>query len=897
MLNFLYTIIIYPLVGITEFVFQVGFRVFEKNGPSIIGVSLAVTFLCLPLYLVAEKWQLVELQTINRLKPKINKIKAVFKDDEQYMILSVFYRQNHYHPLYGLRSSLGLLIQIPFFIAAYTYLSNLDSLKGSSFYFIRDLGMPDGLITINGLSINILPIMMTLINCIAGAIYTRNLHTKDRVQIYLTAVVFLILLYKSPSGLVLYWTMNNIFSLIKNIFTLFKKPIRALYITMCAFVLFLDIFLIFFHHGDLYKRFFMILMTLFIPLLPLIIKFYKKLLDTSLKPLDTDQHGKTVLFVLSLCVLCLLLGFVTPSYVINSSPQEFSYIESVNSPFYFLYQSFLQSLGLVIFWPLCIYPLFGKKVKTTFALAAVFLCSAALINTFVFSGKYGEFTGLLNFVDASTIKPSNKYILLNLLVTLGIYAFIIFLVSIQKTKILISFSIIILCSLFGISFAHSVNIKKEFDKYTAIRNTSGGAEAKSIAPIYHLSKDGKNVIVIMLDRAVNGFVPEIFSESPELYEQFSGFTWYPNTLSFNTHTLMGAPPLFGGYEYTPDEINSRSGEPLVKKNNEALLLMPVIFSRNNFTVTVSDPPWANYSWIPDIRIYADYPGIKIQNTIQNYSSLWLSGNNFLEDLQLKSLLLKRNFLWFSLFKSSPVALRYIVYNNGYYWNTDSATFDFNLIIGSYAVLDFLPLLTDTASSDSNAFLLIVNNLTHEPSFLQAPGYVPRMNVTNRGNSKYADVINYPVNAAALKMLGKWLNFLKEKGIYNNTRIIISSDHGANIDTGLFTDTDFPFRREELNPLLLIKDFDDNFPLKTDNSFMTNADVPSFAFKGIIEDPVNPFTGNLVNSNAKQGILKITTSSKWMPNIHNANTFKIEPDEWYTVHTNIFDAGNWKKLDK
>jgi len=359
---------------------------------------------------------------------------------------------------------------------------------------------------------------------------------------------------------------------------------------------------------------------------------------------------------------------------------------------------------------------------------------------------------------------------------------------------------------------------------------------------------------------------------------------------------MGAPPLYGGYEYTPEAINGRPGEPLVKKNNEALLLMPVIFSQNDFTVTVSDPPWANYSWIPDVSIYSGYPGITVKNTMKNYASLWLLRNNFAESFQLKSKLLKRNFLWFSLFKSSPVALRYVVYNNGDYWNTEAIINDFKSKIASYAILDFLPLLTETNSSENNTFLLIANELTHEPVFLQAPDYVPELNVTNRGNSKYADIINYPVNAAALKMLGRWFEFLKENGVYNNTRIIITSDHGANVDTGFFTGTEFPLRCEMLNPLMLVKDFDGDFPFRTDETFMTNADVPSLAFKGIIEAPVNPFTGNPVNTMAKQGILKVTTSSKFMPNYHNKNTFKIDSDEWYTVHTNIFDAGNWQEAE-
>jgi membrane protein insertase Oxa1/YidC/SpoIIIJ len=74
------------------------------------------------------------------------------------MILSTYYRQNHYHPLYALRNSFGILIQIPFFIAAYTFLSHFNALKGASFVFIRDLGAPDGLLEINGIRFNILPI-------------------------------------------------------------------------------------------------------------------------------------------------------------------------------------------------------------------------------------------------------------------------------------------------------------------------------------------------------------------------------------------------------------------------------------------------------------------------------------------------------------------------------------------------------------------------------------------------------------------------------------------------------------------------------------------------------------------------------------------------------------------
>jgi YidC/Oxa1 family membrane protein insertase len=896
MLNILYTIIIYPLVQIIEIFYQVGYKVFDREGLSIICVSIGVTFLCLPLYLAAEKWQNTERETYRRLKPKIDKIKAVFKGDERYMILSSYYRQNNYHPLYSLRNSFGILIQVPFFIAAYTFLSHLESLKGFSFFFIRDLGVPDGLLTIGGIHLNVLPVLMTAINCIAGAIYSRNLYAKDKIQIYGMAALFLVLLYNSPSGLVLYWTMNNIFSLIKNIFMLLKKPLLTLYIILCGLVFSLDILLIFFHTGDLYKRILLVFISLVIPALPLLIKAYSFMANTIMKPLNTDGNKRLRLFIFSQIVCCLLIGLVIPSSVIASSPQEFSFIESVASPFVFLWNTFFQCIGFMIFWPFCLYFLFGDKTKTALTLFSVFLCCWALINTFIFPGSYGEFTGMLNFVNDGTLKPALSIALINTAALLIVCGIIAFLIAKRKLKILLSTFIILSFAFISVSFINSVKIAREYKRLTEIRVARGNETLLDANPVFHLSKEGKNVIVLMLDRGVNSFIPEIFSESPELYSQFSGFTWYPNTLSFNSHTLMGAPPLFGGYEYTPFEINKRSSEALVKKHNESLLLMPLVFSRNGFAVTVTDPPWANYSWIPDIRIYSDYPNIKVENTLRPYTSLWLSRNNF-SDLPFKTQILKRNFLWFGFFKSAPLVIRTALYNNGKWWSTDSASIDLNLVLNNYAVLDLLPELTDTNSTEPYTFLLMQNELTHEPAFLQAPDYVPVPKVTDRGASKYADIINYPTNAAALKRLGSWFEYLKEQGLYNNTRIIISADHGADFHSGSFPHSEhIPFRREFFNPLLLVKDFDTDFSLKTNMDFMTNADVPTLAFKDLIPDPLNPFTGNPVNDELKREPLHITNSTKWMPYEHNINTFKIRDHEWYIVHTDIFDADNWQKAE-
>ena len=117
----LFTIIIYPIRQVIEFFYVLFSEASKNQGISVIGVSLVFTMLCLPLYIVAEKWQETARKIQTLMKPHIKRIKETFKGDEQYMMLTTYYRQQHYHPLMALRSSFGLLIQIPFFIAAYLY--------------------------------------------------------------------------------------------------------------------------------------------------------------------------------------------------------------------------------------------------------------------------------------------------------------------------------------------------------------------------------------------------------------------------------------------------------------------------------------------------------------------------------------------------------------------------------------------------------------------------------------------------------------------------------------------------------------------------------------------------------------------------------------------------------
>lgn len=89
MMNFLYTIFIYPAYLLVEFMFFIANTITnESTGISIILLSFIINIICLPIYNSTEKYQEDERAIQKKLKLKIKDIRAVFKSDERYMMLS-----------------------------------------------------------------------------------------------------------------------------------------------------------------------------------------------------------------------------------------------------------------------------------------------------------------------------------------------------------------------------------------------------------------------------------------------------------------------------------------------------------------------------------------------------------------------------------------------------------------------------------------------------------------------------------------------------------------------------------------------------------------------------------------------------------------------------------------
>ena len=136
------------------------------------------------------------------------------------------------NPLAG---CLPMLVQIPIFLGLYWMLRTSSELRFESFLWIKDLSLPDTVARVGGFPINIMPLIYG-----AAMIFQMNLTpmsptadpTQQRMMRFMP-VMFLFIMYSFSSGLVLYWTVQSVLSIIQTLLVYRKtgmtelKPVTA----------------------------------------------------------------------------------------------------------------------------------------------------------------------------------------------------------------------------------------------------------------------------------------------------------------------------------------------------------------------------------------------------------------------------------------------------------------------------------------------------------------------------------------------------------------------------------------------------------------------------------------------------------------------------------------------
>ena len=794
----------------------------------------------------------------------------------------------------------SLLLEILLFAASYLFFNNPYRIWGGSFLTIQNLGEPDALIGIGTARLNLLPLCAFAVKIIANRIRLKHACRRIRIRNLLTTLLFFGFTYGSLSAFALYRLAAELFFLISVLFPAPKNIRWILSIGISVLGPVFSVYELFFVHPELSGKIpacIGLALLMQIPLAVCII-LKKKPAPVSAKALRQDRS----LFLINAVYLTILTGILIPSAVIRSAPTDFISAADYHSPLRYVFSTFLLAAGTFILWFGIIYRIIPSRGKRMTAFVMTVISGWGTVNSMFWGNRRGVLTKQLQYekMPADTAED----ILVNSLV-LALIALILTLIRKKKPAVL-GFTILVLCVTKTVSSVVNIaDIVKTLNTEKAVLTK----QADSL-PEIPLSRQGKNVVFFMLDRSIGYFMPFMMAERPELAEKFDGFTYYPNTLSFGTHTNEASPALFGGYEYTPDRINARGDVSLAEKHDEALRLLPVLFDDAGYEVTVIDPPYAGYLTLSDLDIFSDRPDIRAVRASGRFSSAWKK-----HDFTL--LTLRRNFFCFSIYRTAPLVLQPVLYAGGTYnqMNLNQAV---NSLLSSqgiqdsfeqeYSVLENLPSITKIMDGEKNTYLSIANKTAHEAALLQLPDYTPAETVDNCGLESLpitrtsadgrmigldspAKVTHYHANMASFLLIGEWLEHLRENDVYDNTRIIIAADHG--FDLG-FKELEFDRKLSEevltYNPVLMVKDFNSR-GFKTDERFMTNAEVPLMAMEGLISDPVNPASGNPLPDDPGDDIL-IFHSEDWDIRSNNGNTF--HPGRWFRFSgDNIFDPENWE----
>lgn len=208
-----FTIIAKPMLWLLNFFYSV----VHNYGVAIILVTVLIKALFWPITYKGLK----SMKNMQKLQPKMAKLKEKYKDDPQAMNREVMnlYKTYKVNPLGG---CLPMVIQIPFFFALYRVLLASIELRHAPFMlWITDLAAPDRLYLGFDLPwLGGLPVLTLLMGASMWLQQKMTPTTADPMQakvMMALPIVFTFMFLNFPSGLVLYWLINNLLSILQQV--------------------------------------------------------------------------------------------------------------------------------------------------------------------------------------------------------------------------------------------------------------------------------------------------------------------------------------------------------------------------------------------------------------------------------------------------------------------------------------------------------------------------------------------------------------------------------------------------------------------------------------------------------------------------------------------------------
>jgi YidC/Oxa1 family membrane protein insertase len=192
-----FTVVAKPLIWLLKFTNKV-----TKNfGIDIIILSILIKIIFLPLTQISFK----SMKAMQKVQPEMARLKETYKNDKARLQqeIMLLYKRRKINPMSG---CLPMVIQIPVFIALYNALQYTIEMRHAPFFlWMKDLAAKD--------PIYITPLIMGATMVIQQKMTPSAADPAQAKLFMLMPVMFTFLFLNFPSGLVLYWLVNNILSI------------------------------------------------------------------------------------------------------------------------------------------------------------------------------------------------------------------------------------------------------------------------------------------------------------------------------------------------------------------------------------------------------------------------------------------------------------------------------------------------------------------------------------------------------------------------------------------------------------------------------------------------------------------------------------------------------------
>ncbi len=149
---------------------------------------------------------------MQQLQPQIAAMREKYPDDQQKVSREMMklYKEEGVNPLGG---CLPMVIQMPILFSLFNVFRGAIELRQSEFVFwITDLSQPDRLY-IGGFEIHLLPLLMAVSTFVQSKMTMKD--PKQAFMVYIMPVFMTWIFWSMSSGLVLYWTMFNVLTILQ----------------------------------------------------------------------------------------------------------------------------------------------------------------------------------------------------------------------------------------------------------------------------------------------------------------------------------------------------------------------------------------------------------------------------------------------------------------------------------------------------------------------------------------------------------------------------------------------------------------------------------------------------------------------------------------------------------